>query len=375
MTDVVVLGGGPAGLATAIAVRAHGLRCLVAERRLPPLDKTCGEGLMPDGVRALRRLGVEIQPAEGAPFSGIRFVSGAASVEGGFADSSGIGVRRPVLHARLARQAERAGVDLRWGEPSELVDDRTVRVGRERVTARWVVGADGVQSRIRRHAGLEAGRRRSQRFALRVHYAVRPWSPFVEVHWAASGQFYVTPVGHDEVCVVFVARTPVRSVAAVLAESPALAARLMDAPASSRVRGGLSTTETLRTVVAGSLALVGDASGSVDAVTGEGLALAFRQATALADALAAGRLEDYARAHRRLARRPRAMAALLLTLERWPRFGRRALPALTCAPRLFAELLALHVGLRPRARVLVPGALRLGYGLLTPESSCAPAAR
>jgi flavin-dependent dehydrogenase len=375
MTDVVVIGGGPAGLATAIAARAHGLRCLVAERRLPPADKTCGEGLMPDGVRALRRLGVELTPADGAPFSGIRFVSGAGAVEGCFAEGDGIGVRRPVLHARLAQRAERVGVDLRWGEPSELLDDRTVRVGRERVAARWVVGADGVQSRVRRRAGLEAGRRRAQRFAVRVHYQVRPWSPFVEVHWTASGQLYVTPVGRDEVCVVFVARTPVRSVAAGLAECPALAARLAAASESSRARGGLSTTERLRTVVAGSLALVGDASGSVDAITGEGLALAFRQATALAEALAAGRLPDYVRAHRRLARRPRAMAALLLSLERWPRFGRRALPALGRTPWLFAELLALHVGRRPRARVLVPGALRLGYGLLRPAGSCGSATR
>jgi len=374
-TDVIVIGGGPAGLATAIAVRAVGLRCLVAERQQPPADKTCGEGLMPDGLRALRQLGVCVEPRHGAPFAGIRFTDGAHTVDGRFVAGVGVGVRRPFLHRLLIEHAERAGVELCWGTAGELLDDGAVRVGGEPVAARWVVGADGPQSHVRRRAGLQAGRRRRVRYAVRGHYRARPWSEYVEIHWGPRGQFYVTPVGADEICLVYVTRAPVASLATALADCPRLAERLAGAPASSRPRGGVSVTETLRRVVAGPVALVGDAAGSVDAITGEGLSLAFRQAGALAGALAAGRLEDYQRAHARLGRRPRRMAALMLTLDRWPRFGRRALPALARTPRLFGELLALHVGERPRARVLIPEALRLGSRLLVPARSPVAASR
>jgi menaquinone-9 beta-reductase len=373
--DVIVIGGGPAGLATAIAVRARGLACVLLEQRTPPIDKTCGEGLMPDGVRELHRLGVDMVAAHGAPFTGIRFTDGAHTVDGTFPGGMGIGVRRPVLQRLLVERAAAAGVDLRWGVAGELVDAHAVRAGRDILRARWIVGADGPQSRVRRHASLDAVRRRSYRYAVRGHYQIRPWSDFVEVHWGRRGQFYVTPVGPDELCVVVVARAPIASLATALEDCPFLAARLSAAPVTSRARGGLSLTATLWRVVAGSVVLVGDASGSVDVITGEGLSLAFRQADALAVALEHDDVAGYQRAHRRLSRRPRAMATLMLTMDRWPRFGRQALPALARTPELFRELLALHVGARPAASVLIPEAIRLGSRLLVAAPSLGPTLR
>lgn len=371
--DLVVIGGGPAGLAAAIAAQARGFSCLVVERLPAPVDKTCGEGLMPDGVRELRRLGVDLVTAHGAPFRGIRFTNGGHTVDSTFPEGIGIGVRRPVLHALLAERAAGAGVELRWGVAGEVVDGHTVRAGHDVVRARWIVGADGPQSQVRRRAGLEAIRRRSHRYAVRGHYRVPPWSDFVEVHWGPRGQFYVTPVGPQEVCIVFVSRAPAGDLTAALDDCPFLRARLAAERATSRARGSLSITSALQCVAVGSVALIGDASGSVDAITGEGLSLAFSQADALATALARGDLARYRRAHRRLARRPHWMAALMLTMDRWPRFGRQALPALAHTPALFRELLALHVGERPAARVLVPEAIRLGWRLLVSPPSDVPA--
>jgi flavin-dependent dehydrogenase len=92
------------------------------------------------------------------------------------------------------------------------------------------------------------------------------------------------------------------------------------------------------------VALVGDASGSVDAITGEGLALAFRQANSLATALAAGDLKKYDASHRRMGRLPRLMARTLLLFDGNDRLRRIAFRRLAAHPRIFSRLLDVHVG-------------------------------
>jgi len=96
-TDVFIIGGGPAGLATAIAARQRGFDVVVADGAKPSIDKPCGEGLMPDGRAALEKLGIGI-PEIAYPFRGIRFVSGGLRVDASFPNGAGQGVRRTVLH-------------------------------------------------------------------------------------------------------------------------------------------------------------------------------------------------------------------------------------------------------------------------------------
>lgn len=95
------------------------------------------------------------------------------------------------------------------------------------------------------------------------------------------------------------------------------------------------------------VALIGDASGTVDAITGEGLRLSFQQANALAEALAENDLRIYQRAHQRLARRPAMMGRLLLLLDRYPAMRRHALRTLTSHPSIFAQMVAMHIGATP----------------------------
>src|SRR6266446_3470924 len=88
-TGVLVIGGGPAGLAVAIAARMKGFDVTVADGAKPPIDKACGEGLMPSTMAAVRELGVTLCPGDGQVFRGIRFVDAATSVEARFSDAGG----------------------------------------------------------------------------------------------------------------------------------------------------------------------------------------------------------------------------------------------------------------------------------------------
>ena len=72
-TDVFVIGGGPAGLAAAIAARQRGLRVVVADGARPPIDKACGEALMPDAITALERLGIAVPAADACRLQGCVF--------------------------------------------------------------------------------------------------------------------------------------------------------------------------------------------------------------------------------------------------------------------------------------------------------------
>jgi flavin-dependent dehydrogenase len=343
-TDVLIVGGGPAGLAAAIAARGKGLRATVADCRLPPIDKTCGEGLMPEAVRALEALGVAIDPGRAAPFRGIRFLDADSTVDASFPSGQGLGVRRTALHEALVRRAEEAGVSIEWGVRVEgLCDGGIVIAGRER-RCRWVIGADGRDSRVRRWAGLDAHRHDRRRFAFRRHYTIPCWSDCVEVYWADGCQIYITPVNRAEVSVCVLSRSPHLRLEAAVARVPDLARRLEGAAPASTERGAITATLRLQRVSRGAIALLGDASGSVDAVTGDGISLAFRQALALAEALACGDLAAYERVHKRIARRPALMASLMLTLDRSHWLRRRVLRGLASRPAAFSKLLAFHVG-------------------------------
>jgi flavin-dependent dehydrogenase len=114
----------------------------------------------------------------------------------------------------------------------------------------------------------------------------------------------------------------------------------------------------------GNVALVGDAAGYLDAITGEGLAVALHESAALAEAVVAGDLGLYAAAHRRINRLPNTMTSLMLALERRPSLRARAVRALAAEPALFSRLLGIHARTLPPRRLGVDGALRLAWRLV-----------
>jgi flavin-dependent dehydrogenase len=364
-TDVIIIGGGPAGLAAGLAARRKGLDVTVVDCARPPIDKACGEGLMPDGMAALSALGVGLDDGDAREFRGIRFHDDAGGrVDGSFPNGCGLGIRRTALHERMIESAAAAGVRLLWGtRVTDFTPAGAVANGRL-IRARWIVGADGTTSQVRRWAGLDRCRRDTRRFGFRRHYRIAPWTDCMEIYWGTGAQIYVTPVGAREVCVALISRAPHLRLEEALDRFPAIAGRLRAAEAITSERGAVSATRKLRAVCRGRVALIGDASGSVDAITGEGLCLAFRQAFALAEAMAAGDLARYQTEHERLSRRPRFMADFMLLLDRGTWLRRRAIAALAANPRIFEKMLAMHVGCLPVPQFAASG-IALGWRMLT----------
>jgi flavin-dependent dehydrogenase len=407
-TDVVIVGGGPVGLATAIGARLAGLSARVVERAQPPVDKACGEGLMPDAVERLTGLGVEIPAEECRRFRGIRYIDGEVAAEGAFPGTWGLGARRLVLHRALATRAEELGAEIWWGTAALGLESATgpgkggrtamargVVTDRGLAAARWVVGADGLRSRVRGWVGLEGpgvrarlrlpGAPAGRRFGMRRHFAMQPWSDLVEVHWGPECEAYVTPTAPGEVGVAVLwgeARRRSEALARsgeggkvgfpeLLANFPSLVERLAGARATSRLRGCGPLRQRVRGAVCGNVALVGDAAGYLDAITGEGIAVGLHQAAALVAALAApaapdiGGMAGYAAERARIGRLPDAMTSLVLGLERRPWLRRRAIRALAAEPTLFSRLLGISVRALPPAGLGFDGAIRLAYRLVT----------
>lgn len=343
--DAVIIGGGPAGLAAALALRQKGIDCLVVDALRPPIDKSCGEGLMPNALASLSRLGVTLAEDDGHSIVGIRLIGPTNKVEARFPHNSGLGVRRLQLHQRMHECALNAGASFAWGSHARLTSDGKVLVNGAEVCFRWLIGADGTASAVRRWAGMEGARQFSQRFGYRRHYQIAPWSDYVEVYWSKTGQLYVTPVATDQVCLVFITLDARLGRDEFLNQFPEVASRLRNAVMMTPQRAGVSVTRQLKRVAHGSVALVGDASGSVDAITGEGLAITFRQASALAASIEGGGLDDYNKAHASIGKTPRAMARLMLSLDRWPMLQKYGISALASDKTLFEELLSVHLGI------------------------------
>jgi len=332
--DILVAGGGPAGLATAIHAALAGMEAVVVEPRALPVDKACGEGIMPSGVAALRSLGVAVS---GRELRGIRYLDGDRSAEAAFRDRTGLGVRRTELHAALHRRAMDLGVRIVPGKVGGIRQG-TASVSAAGLTARWLVAADGLHSPLRRALGLDLPVRSPRRYGLRRHYRAEPWTDFVEVHWSGHSEAYVTPLGDHLVGIAVLSRDR-RSYDEQLTAFPALAP-VLRAPRAGTVRGAGPLRRRARSQTAGRVLLVGDAAGYVDALTGEGVALALATAGAAVRCLAGGRPQAYPAAWARLTRRHRLLTEGLLRAARYPATARLVVPTACRAPSVFTA--AVH---------------------------------
>jgi flavin-dependent dehydrogenase len=325
--DLLIAGGGPGGLAAALHARRHGLSVIVAEPRDNPIDKACGEGLMPGGLAELASLGVD--PA-GMPLRGIAYLSDRRRAEAPFPGRLGRGVRRTTLHAELASHAKEQ--DTQWiPERITTVEQDAHGVTAAGIRAKWLIAADGLHSAVRRAVGINAVAGTPRRYGVRWHYQVPAWSEFVEVHWSRWGEAYVTPVEPDLVGIAILSRNRPE-----LDWFPRLANHLHGA-SRGRARGCGPMRQVVPRRVAGRVLLVGDAAGYEDALTGEGISLAVKQAAAAVRAIVDDSPSSYEATWHRITRDYRLLTRSLV-LATVPRINRRAIvPAATVLPAVFEK--------------------------------------
>jgi flavin-dependent dehydrogenase len=366
MTDVIVIGGGPAGASAAANLARRGRSVVLLERQPFPRRKACGEGILPAGVAELRRMGLlERIACRGQALRGVRFCAGPheALAPLGRSRGAGLGITRSVLDQCLLQEAREAGVDVREGSARRLLvrDGQVAGVQAEdgAVRAGAVIAADGLQSRLRRLAALEGPH--GDRYGVSAHIALRDGPPphVVVVRFLSGYEVYLTPLPGNTWNAAILTRRPgmtrfAGSIAPAFREilswcPEAKGAELVDEPLAA----GPFPRACLRAWRA-NLVLAGDAAGFFDGISGEGISLAMLSGRLAAEAVdafletgsyAPMRLYDARR--RAAARNSNLVARLTLALSSRPWLAERAVAQLARHPATFARLVAVNTGELP----------------------------
>lgn len=338
MIDLLVAGAGPVGLFTAIEAAQSGLEVTVIEPLRGTIDKACGEGLMPEALQQLARIGVD---PRGIDFFGIRYIAGDRSAEACFSNGPGRGVRRTTLHDALRQRASELNIKFVYGRVEEIVQNDSF-VEAAGIQSRYLIGADGLHSTVREQLGLTgtSSKRegRHQRFGIRQHFSLTPWSDLVEVYWLPDVEVYVTPVDHQTVGIAVLGEA-VLDFDGALKRIPKLAEHLESAEPASKVRGAGPLRQSVAARSKGRVLLVGDAAGYVDALTGEGLRVGFAEAEAAVRAVRFDDRHSYEADWQRITRSYRWLASGLLAASSNRVIRPMIVPAAQALPTVFRRLI------------------------------------
>lgn len=335
---VIIVGGGPVGLAAAVFASQAGLTPVLVEAGTADGDKACGEGLMPGVAPLLAELGVD---PPGHELVGVSYSQGETHVDHLFPHAPGRGVRRTELVDALRERADQCGVErirARVTGVDQDPDGVLLRVGDgSNLRADYVLACDGLHSTIATQLGLaRPPARSSRRYGLRQHFYRAPWSSMIEVHYAGDTELYITPVANDTVGVAVLGPKGL-SLQHTIGQVPSVAERLSGATPASTLRGAGPFPHRVRKARVGNVLLVGDAAGYVDAITGEGLRVGFAQAKEAVEAICSSSPQSYPRRWRTVTREFRLLTRGLVVLASSP-LRRSIVPLAHTFPRLFGAV-------------------------------------
>ena len=390
MTEVIVVGGGPAGSATALRLARAGVRVTLLERGRYPRHKPCAEYMSPGVVRELHRLGAgaAVERAARARLDGFRIVARGTCFEGrfagapaGFAPRYGLGIPRAVLDEILARAAACAGVevcegaratDLLW-DGDRVAGVRALVDGTPAILrAPLVIGADGLRSVVARRLDALERRPEMERIALVGHVGdIDGLGSYGEMHLGDGGYCGIAPLGDGIANVAMVLRDAAARVRGrveacfweVVRSLPGLAGRLDRAALTRPVLATGPLSFRARRLSAEGVLLVGDAGGFYDPFTGQGVHRALVSASLAARvalaALAAGdlsaeRLRAYDHRRRAAFRGSHAVEWLVQQFIWRPALFDRAARRLAADRRMADTLVGVTGDIVPPRRVLNP---------------------
>ncbi|HEY3082125.1 MAG TPA: NAD(P)/FAD-dependent oxidoreductase [Chloroflexota bacterium] len=386
--DVVVVGGGPAGAATAALLARGDRRVTLLEKARFPREKACAEYLSPGVVDVLERLGARaaLDTLELGRPRGMELVSPSGrfllTYPDGAAERRPLCVARPRFDQALLDHAREGGVRvLEGGRALGAVTTGGrvvgVRTDRGEVAADFVVGADGLHSAIARSLGLERRTGWPRRLGLVARYRGVALNGAAEMHVGRALYCGLAPLGDGTVnvgLVVPLAAGPrdepkERYFERRLADLPGVRAALRGASRVTPVRGVGPLRRRVHRVDGPGFLLVGDAAGFLDPFTGEGIFRALRGAELAAPAVdralaqGGGRPTGYAAARRREFAAKEALCWLIQGFLLSPPLFGYALRRLAGRPALAATLARALGDYGPAAPALRPTYL---WSLLRP---------
>lgn len=400
--DVIVAGAGVAGSSAALLLGQEGYRVLLLDRATFPRHKTCGEGIMPEGVAILASWGfLPDMLASGAGVArGLRFRSHDGTwAQAGFPPVDGqpacsVVIRRYELdYLLLQRAAALPNVTVREGftVSEALYEDGVVRgvTGRatghlaapEILRAPLTLAADGMHSRFHNRYGIEKTVLKRQRWGIAGHLlGVEAVEPYIEVFFQEGNEIYAAPLAGDLLLVAILVEK--EGMGAFQGHLPQAYHRFLQA--APGLAGRISNSEVLPPVAARGplgfrvdpvyrpgLLLVGDSAGFLDPITGEGITLALKSVQAAVPivrrALETGDVGDaalapYAVERARITHDVYKLTQLMLDVTRYPALANRAVGRLSRDTALFQKMMGIVTGTSRYRDLTLRDRLALGLG-------------